>query len=271
MMNFASQELNEWRESNNYYEISSPNLEKKPKIKIDSVKLLADKLRIPTVAEPVTRPRLFRHLEKSLAQFSATLIMGRAGTGKTDLAADFARQSDYCVAWYKVETADSDWKIFSSYLLGSINQNCSDNFAATDSIEIPVASMTESLAARFADAATEKPLLIVLDDLHSIFDADWFTDFFTSFVSSLSPNVHLLMIARTAPPLPLWRLRSKQVLGVMDEKLLSFTLDEAVELFHKHKLSPAIAHTAHKLAYGKAAKLAEIVEKKSAKTNRIFV
>jgi LuxR family maltose regulon positive regulatory protein len=271
MMNFASQELNEWRESNNYYEISSPNLEKKSKIKIDSVKLLADKLRIPDVEAPTERPRLTRHLEKSLAQFSATLITGRAGTGKTDLAAGYARRSDYCVAWYKVETADSDWKIFSSYLLGSIKQNCSENFDefALDKIRVPV--MTESLAARFADAAQEKPLLIVLDDLHSIFDADWFTDFFTSFVSSLSPNVHLLMIARTEPPLPLWRLRSKQVLGVMDEKLLSFTLDETIELFRKHRLSAAAARSAHKLAYGKIARLADIIEKKSAKPNQIFV
>jgi LuxR family maltose regulon positive regulatory protein len=271
MMNFASQDLNEWRESTNYYEISSPSSATKPKIKIDSVKLLADKLRIPDVVETVVRPRLTTHLEKSLAQYSATLITGRAGTGKTDLAVNCARQSDFCVAWYKVETADSDWKIFSSYLLGSISQNCSENFEELASNEIRVPLMTESLAERFADAAKEKPLLIVLDDLHSIFDADWFTEFFTSFVSSLAPNVHLLMIARTEPPLPLWRLRSKQVLGVMDEKLLSFTLDETVELFRKHRLSAAAARSAHKLAYGKVAKLTEIIEKKSAKPNRIFV
>lgn len=270
-MNFASQELNEWRESKNYYEFSSPNTEKKSKSKIDSVKLFADKLCVPAVAEPVARPRLTRQLEKSLAQFSATLITGRAGTGKTDLAADFARQSDYCVAWYKVETADSEWKIFASYLLGSIKQNCSENGSDFDPDEIRVPEMTESLAANFARSAEEKPLLIVLDDLHSIFDASWFTDFFTNFVFSLTPNVHLLMIARTAPPLPLWRLRSKQVLGVIDEKLLSFTLEETIELFRKYKLSAAVARSAHKLAYGKIAKLTEIIEKKSAYPIRISV
>ena len=270
-MNFASQELNEWRESQNYYEFSSSNSEKKPKIKVDSVKLFADKLRVPPVAEPLSRPRLIEHLGKSLAQFSATLITGRAGTGKTDLAADFARRSDFCVAWYKVETADSDWKIFSSYLLGSINQNCGENFDEFDLDELHVPVMTESLAARFAEAAAEKPLLIVLDDLHSIFDADWFTDFFTGFVSSLAPNVHLVMIARSAPPLPLWRLRSKQVLGVMEEKLLSYSLAETVELFRKYNLPATIARNAHTLSYGKIAKLTEIIEKKKGKPNRILV
>lgn len=263
-MHFASQELNDWGESNNYFEFTPSSSEKKSKMKIDSVKLFADKLRVPQVSGQIERPRIVEHLEKSLAQFSATLVTGRAGTGKTVLAADFANQSDFCVAWYKVETADSDWKVFSSYLLGSINENCSEkNPIHSEEIQIP--QMTESLAAQFAEAAKEKPLLIVLDDLHSIFDADWFSDFFNSFVQSLGRDVHLLMIARTLPPIPLWRLRSKQVLGVMDEKLLAFNSEETVELFRKHKLSPQIARTAQKIAYGKISKLEEIIETKLSK------
>jgi LuxR family maltose regulon positive regulatory protein len=266
MMNFASQEINEWRESNNYYEFTPKIQQKAPKIKIDSVKLFADKLRVPAVGKPIARPRLVEHLEKSLRQFSATLIAGRAGTGKTVLAADFARQSDSCVVWYKVETADSDWKIFASYLASSLNQNCSETDAPKyDPTDTAISSVSERLAAQFNLSAGEKPILIVLDDIHSVFDAEWFEEFFTNFVPALAPNVHLLMIARTLPSLPLWRLRSKQVLGVMDEKLLAFTSDETVKLFRRHKLSPAVARTAHKAAYGKVARLEEIIEKKSAK------
>jgi len=270
MMNFASQELSEWRESNNCYEFSSPSAEKKPVIKVDSVKLFADKLCVPPVAEPIARPRLMEHLGKSLAQFSATLITGRAGTGKTALAADFARQSDGCVAWYKVETAESDWKVFSRYLSASLNLNCSDaDLPERGAMEVSATS--ESLAEHFVAAAEEKPVLIVLDDLHSVFDADWFGDFFNSFVPLLAPNVRLLLIARALPPLQVWRLRSKQVLGVIDEKLLSFTQDETIELFRKHKLTPSAARSAHKSTYGKISRLTEIIEKKTAKPNRVFV
>ena len=270
MMNFASQELSEWRESNNHYEFIPPNAERKSSIKVDSIKLFADKLRVPPVAEPIARPRLTEHLEKSLAQFSATLICGRAGTGKTALAADFARQSGCCVAWYKVETAENDWKVFSRYLSASLDLNCSDAdfHPASNAMEVSVTS--ESLAAQFV-AAEEKPVLIVLDDLHSIFDADWFGDFFNGFVPLLAPNVRLLLIARTLPPLQLWRLRSKQILGVMDEKLLSFTQEETIELFRKHKLPPSAARSAHKFTYGKIARLEEIIEKKSAKPSRVSV
>ena len=228
-MNFASHELSEWRESNNYYEFTPSKPESKPVIKVDSVKLFADKLRVPKVAEPIARPRLMEHLEKSLKQFSATIIAGRAGTGKTALAADFARQTDCCVSWYKVETADSDWKVFSRYLSASLDLNCSEVDSHSERGAMEVSATSESLAAQFVKAAEEKPVLIVLDDLHSVFDADWFSDFFNGFVPLLAPNVHLLLIARTLPPLQqLWRLRSKQVLGVMDEKLLSFTQYETI-------------------------------------------
>jgi len=263
MMNFASQELNDWRESNNYFEFSSAPSETKPKIKIDTSELFADKLRVPSTEAQVKRPRLIEHLQKSLAQFSATLITGRTGMGKTTLAAEFAKQSDFQIAWYKAETADGDWNVFSSYLLESINQfNFDVDLLESDFEALEISSASESLAAQFAFAAKEKPLLIILDDLHSVFDADWFAEFFHSFVPSLAPNVHLLLIARTTPPLPLWRLRSKQVLDVMDEKLLTFNLNEAIELFRKYELSPAVARSAYKRTYGRFGKLKEIAEKK---------
>jgi len=264
MTNFAFQKPSEWRESNNYYELSSSKAEKNSVIKVDSLKLFADKLSIPPVAEPISRPRLTEHLEKSLDQFSATLIVGRAGTGKTALAADFARQSDYCVTWYKVETADNDWNFFSRYLSASFDLHCSDaDFAERGAMKVSATS--EMLAAQFAAAAEEKPALIVLDHLHSVFDADWFGEFFNSFVPLLAPNVRLLLIARALPPLQVWRLRSKQVLGVMDEKLLSFTQDETIELFRKHRLTPGAARTAHKSTHGNIARLTQIIERKTAK------
>lgn len=263
MLNFASQELNGWQESSNYYDFSPVSPAKKSDVKTASVKLFADKIRVPSFAAPVERPRLIEHLNKSMAQFSATLITGRAGMGKTILAADFAKQSDCRITWYKTETADGDWRVFSSYLVGSLSQTCPDfNLQEFDTNRLAVASTSESLAAQFNCAADDQPFLIVLDDLHSVFDAEWFTEFFNGFVPLLAPNVHLLMIARTLPPLQLWRLRSKQVLGVMDENLLNFNLEETKRFFRRHRLSAAVANTAHKRTYGRISKLAEIAEKK---------
>jgi len=56
MMNFASQELNDWGETNNYFEFTPSYSETKTKVNSDSVKLIADKLRLPTLAVQVKRP-----------------------------------------------------------------------------------------------------------------------------------------------------------------------------------------------------------------------
>lgn len=264
MLNFASQELNDREESNNYYEFAPVAAEKKRESNNDSIKLFADKISVPTFSAPVARPRLIEHLKNSLAQFSVTLITGRTGMGKTILAADFAAQTRRRTAWYKAETADGDWQVFSSYLLGSLRHCCPDfDVQKFDARQSEVAATTEALATQFNRAADEQPFLIVLDDLHSVFDAAWFTEFFDSFVPLLAPNVHLLMLARTLPPLQIWRLRSKQVLGVIDEKLLNFNLEETKEFFRSRQLPPTAARSAFKRTYGRIAKLEKIAEKKN--------
>lgn len=261
MLNFASHELNDWRETNQTFEHISTHA----KIKTETVKILADKIVVPAVSAEIARPRLGAHLEKSLHNFSATLVTGRAGTGKTAFAVDFAVQNRYDAAWFKADSTDSDWKVFLKYLSESLRPYKSGKAFGT--VETPQSanaenlSVTDSLAVQFAALETEKPLLVVLDDLHSVFDADWFDEFFNALLSLPSANVKLLLLARTLPPFPLWRLRSKQVLDVMDEKLLAFNVQETTALFRKYRLPASSARLAHSDAYGRIAKLREIAEK----------
>ena len=68
---------------------------KRSQVKKSEILLFAEKLKVPVFENQILRPRLNELLAKSLAQFGATLITGRSGTGKTALAADFARQYQY--------------------------------------------------------------------------------------------------------------------------------------------------------------------------------
>ena len=61
-------------------------------------------------------------------------------------------------------------------------------------------------------------------------------------------------------PQPLWRIRSKQVLGVIDEKLLAFNLDEIKEFFKKHGISDKKAANAHKKSFGRISRLKQFIE-----------
>lgn len=264
MFNFASTEQIEVSEINyNFDRVSASATHNH-----GSMKILAEKIRVPDDnCSIIERARLVAHIEKSLAQFSSTLVTGRVGTGKTTLATELAKQKNYDVAWYKIETIESDWKVFLAYLTESLrlSQATSKPFRAVETTadEIESSSVTESLAARFAFLEKEKPLLVVLDDLHSVYDVDWFAEFFNALLSLPAPNVRVLLLARAAPPFPLWRLRSKHVLDIVDEKHLAFTVPETVELFRSYGLSEIAARAAHKRAYGKIAKLREIAEKKA--------
>ena len=107
---------------------------------------------------------------------------------------------------------------------------------------------------------SDAPVLIVLDDVHNIFDAEWFAELFISLLYTLTPAQHLVLLSRTKPSQPLWRVRSKQVLGVIDEKLLAFNLDETLEFFKEHNIEEEKAFKAHKKSYGRISRLKRFIE-----------
>lgn len=239
------------------------------------IHLLGEKLETPVFRNLVLRPRLEELLRKSVEQFPATLISGRAGTGKTAAAANFARSRDH-VAWYSVESSDVDWNVFALYfaasLLRSVDSKTDVQELLPEVMDGSQSSIATFLINVFSEAETvllHQPLLIVLDGIHHIFDADWFGEFFTLLLSSLPDDVHVILLCRSKPPNPLWRLRSKQQLNVIDEKVLSFDLRETVELFGKHGLKRLDAEVAHAATFGRVSKLIDAAERREkSKTRR---
>lgn len=231
----------------------------------EDVHVLREKLRIPRKLGVVKRRRLAELLRKSTTQVPATLISGRAGTGKTTVAADFARKQDH-VAWYSVESSDIDWNVFAHYfatsVLGSVKSKVPVSEVLPDEIHASQSAIATFLINVFSEAETvllHAPFFIVLDDIHHLFDADWFGEFFTLLLSSLPDNTHVILLCRSKPPNPLWRLRSKQQLNVIDEKLLSFDLGETVELLKRAGLRRSEAERAHTSTFGRISKLIEFV------------
>jgi ATP/maltotriose-dependent transcriptional regulator MalT len=231
------------------------------------VHVLREKLAIPRFRGLMKRSRLDEMLQKSLVQFPATLVSGRAGTGKTALAAEFARKQEHA-AWYSVESSDIEWNVFAHYFATSVLEAVKSEAAISDLLPEDIHASQSVIATFlinvFAEAETEllhEPLLIVLDGIHHVFDADWFGEFFNLLLSSLPENVNLLLLCRSKPPNPLWRLRSKQQLNVIDEKLLAFTLAESVELAKRKGCSRADAERAHAETFGRVSKLLQVVSR----------
>jgi LuxR family maltose regulon positive regulatory protein len=232
----------------------------------DGIHVLREKLRIPRVKGVIERPKLDELLKRSLNQFPATLISGRAGTGKTTLAAEFARGQDHA-AWYSVESSDVEWKVFAHYFATCVLRAAKSRMRVSkllaDKADPTQSTIATFLIDLFAEAETEllhDPMLIVLDGIHHLFDASWFGEFFSLLLSSLPENANLLLLCRSKPPNPLWRLRSKQQLNVIDEKVLAFNLAETVELVRRKGMSRTEAERAHSATFGRVSKLIEMVD-----------
>jgi LuxR family maltose regulon positive regulatory protein len=223
--------------------------------------LIHEKITVPTQKPRTSRPRLLELLTENLGNYSATIVNGRAGTGKTTLSADFARRTTRPVCWYKVDAADAELSVFLRYLLATLRLQCPtiDERHLRQFVESKAPTVAESLAEavvfQLGDHCSE-PLLVVIEDLHLIYDADWVVPFFHRLMPLLPADVHLILTCRSLPPAPLWRLRSKQMLRVIEEGELAFTLHEATVLFATYGLGEEHARAALQETNGRALSIA---------------
>jgi len=235
----------------------------------DGVHILNEKLEIPRCTGLIERPRLIKKLDRSLSRFAATLVSGRAGTGKTSIAAAYGRTRKK-VAWFTVESSDVEWNVFASYLAASVHRVAENKKALGDSLHAAVINPSSAAMAKFlyviacvlgTDEKDDRPLL-VLDGIDNLFDADWFGRFFDILQPSLCETADLLLLCRSKPPNPLWRLRSKQQLDVIDEKTLAFDRDETILLLKQVGRSQAEAARIHGETFGRVSKLLPFISSK---------
>lgn len=207
--------------------------------------VIPEKITPPVELPRVARGRLLATLAESLEDCNSTIVHGRAGTGKTMLATDFARRSRRRVAWYKLDAPDSELPVFLRHLCAAIavarpgfGERVMDRVGTHVGLgDVPL--VVEYVIYELLESS--EPLLIVIDDLHLVYDAEWIVPFFRRLLPLLSPEIHVILIGRSLPPTPLWRMRSKQTLCVVDESALAFTLEESCQLFASYGLSAARA------------------------------
>jgi LuxR family maltose regulon positive regulatory protein len=234
----------------------------------EGVHILNEKLEIPPCEGLIERPRLTEKLERSLSRFAVTLVSGRAGTGKTSVAAAYARTRK-TIAWFTVESSDSDWNVFATYLRASVLRAVGSKKAAgglapgvANSSPAAMALFLLNIVCELETAEKDQRPLLVLDGIDHLFDADWFGEFFHILLPSLSETADLLLLCRSKPPNPLWRLRSKQQLDVIDEKTLAFDRDETMLLLKQVGHSQAEATRIHAETFGRISKLLPFISGK---------
>lgn len=231
---------------------------------------ILNKITPPTMLPRVSRERLLDLLHSSLTSCTATLLNGRTGTGKTMLATDFAQHCARRVSWFKVDASDNTPRIFLTSLVDSIRRARASfgdgnllrliETESFDDMTLVAEAFVYELVEGRKGAGHEEALLVVIDDLHLVYDAEWIAPFFARLLPLLPADAHALIAGRSLPPAPLWRMRSKQTLRVIDETALAFTPAEAKQLFESYGLSEAHATVALEHTRGRAATLDKFAE-----------
>jgi ATP/maltotriose-dependent transcriptional regulator MalT len=199
------------------------------------IKFIESKFQRPDLGTNlIKRERLTQRLQNNLG-LSATFVCAGPGWGKTTAAAEFIKSTPVPSVWYELDNSDADIAVFFRYLVRAIQQAGVDFGRSTlDLLSSGGASYQEQLADLFLyelSEAVKKELIVVLDNVHHIFSAEWTAQILQRILQLVPAGVHFILLARVAPAFTFSRLRSKQRMDQMDDRGLAFTRSEARELF----------------------------------------
>jgi LuxR family maltose regulon positive regulatory protein len=194
-----------------------------------STPLLAGKLFIPpSRPKVVLRPRLIEQLNESPHR-KLTLISAPAGFGKTTLVSAWVTACGRPTAWLSLDEGDNDPTRFLAYLIAAL-QTIAPNIGTglLGILQSPQPPPTESILTALLNEITTLPdnFVLVLDDYHLI-DAKPVDHALTFLLEHLPPRMHLVIVTREDPQLPLARLRARDQLTELRVTDLRFTPSEA--------------------------------------------
>ncbi|MBN1315129.1 MAG: hypothetical protein JXA42_06660 [Anaerolineales bacterium] len=189
--------------------------------------LLVTKIKAPPVKpELVQRARLYALLDEGLAH-KLILVSAPAGYGKTSLVSAWAHEIG-SVGWLSLDDGDNDPARFLTYFVAAINH-------ASPSLEmenLPVpgaiqAAQIQTVAVPLINriALNQDICTLVLDDYHLI-DNGIIHEFMMFLLENAPPNLHLILLTRSDPTMPISRLRARGELVEIRASDLSFTFDE---------------------------------------------
>ena len=238
--------------------------------------LLQTKLYIPPIRPNlIPRPRLLERLNEGLETGSKlTLVSAPAGYGKTTLITDWInnrqnRDRSSLFSWLSLEEADNEIPRFFSYLIAALQKIDPAIGADVPSIletdaAVPLERLLTSLVNDIVlwsgdhqtstgqlDSEVHR-LVLVLDDYHLVseFGIHESLDFLIDHIPSA---MHLVIISRADPPMPLGRLRVQQALTEIREAELRFTDSEALSFLNDFmglNISLQDAHTLERRTEG---------------------
>ena len=204
----------------------------------EQAQLLEPKLRPPRLhTSLVKRERLFALLDTG-QEHKLTLLSAPAGFGKTTLVSQWiaertARQQQFSVAWVALDTGDNDPVRFWRYVITA----CQTLQAGLG--KAPLMRLSTQAQSPFKASPLEPAIItflnvlnhlpgrgtLVLEDYHVITEPQ-IHETMSFFLDHLPPTLHVVMLSRSEPALPLARLRASGDLREIHAPDLRFSTQE---------------------------------------------
>ncbi|WP_246046447.1 hypothetical protein [Thermosporothrix hazakensis] len=194
--------------------------------------LLETKLSLPRLQTSLlSRSRLLDRFNLGLER-KLTLISAPAGFGKTTIVRQWLNSRTEPVAWLSLDAGDNDPARFWRYVVAACRALLPDQgqqvlaLFATPSQPPFTLPPLEAILTTFLNALAHcNAGLLVLEDYHVITDP-CIHETLAFFLNHLPPTLHIVLIARGDPPLPLVRLRARNELHELHAHDLRFSPEE---------------------------------------------
>jgi LuxR family maltose regulon positive regulatory protein len=209
---------------------------------IMSTPLLTTKLYIPPPRPGlVQRQRLLQALDEGLGLgHRLTVVSAPAGFGKTTLVTEwlysgYPHISPLSVAWLSLDEGDNDPVRFLNYVIAALRQ-VESRIGQTvhDLLGAPQPPPVESLVTLLVNDVTtvSDPFVLVLDDYQLVRTPE-VHDALTFLLEHIPPPMHLVLLTREDPDLPIARLRARGQVTEIGQRDLRFTAEEAADFFEQ--------------------------------------
>lgn len=202
--------------------------------------LLRTKLHRPQITQDlISRGHLLDRLSRR-RQRPLTLVSASAGYGKTTLISSWLERMDGATppvlnAWLSLDKDDNDLNTFLNYFLAAIQTVFPE--AGQETAHLlrapslpPLSVLSRSLINELDQIET--PFILVLDDYHYIQDVA-IHELLTGLLRHPPRSLHLVLVSRRDPPLPLTKLRARGRVTEIRLNELRFTVAETSAFLQK--------------------------------------
>lgn len=193
--------------------------------------LIRTKLHRPPVGtDYMHRQHLLDRLSNRLHR-PLTLVCAPAGYGKSTLVTCWLEDCDLPAAWLSLDGSDNDLHLFLSYVLAAVQTVFPEAGQEIQTIlkapELPPMNVLSTLMVNELDKI-DRPFILAIDDYHLVHN-NVIHELFEEILKHPPHAMHLVLVSRVDPPLPVASLRAKGQMTEIRVSDLCFSHREIAE------------------------------------------